>query len=226
MSCQAGREYSGKLTSEFLSCFSEANEDDGEVAIMARVRTEYSARRVASRKNMVSNLLNNYQSRNSSAVDLPATNDAVSSSNLLDSILESQTLWHSKNVEISSKRDGTLDIKLKEGSKKPDLSNTNHSSKEIPLYPNKNENSSSDSGKAYTNNTRYSSFGGSSSSSGNSFGQSTSSFNSLNPSTRPGFSNILGNSSPALDLSPFRGAAPVRYVAPESYFLLVISVTD
>lgn len=192
------------------------NEDDGlegEVAIMARVRSEFSARRIQNRKTMVSNLINNYSSRIPPTADLLFTENITNSSNLLDSILESQTLWHSKNVEISSKKDGTLEIKLKkDGGKKPDLSNTKHSSKEIPLYPNKNENSSSENNKSYTSNTRYTGFGGSSGNSSNSFGQSTSSFNALNPSSRPGFSSILGNSSPALDLSPFRGTTPIRYV--------------
>lgn len=199
-----------------LNYFSdEMNEDDGlegEVAIMARVRSEFSARRIQNRKTMVSNLINNYSSRIPPTADLLFTENITNSSNLLDSILESQTLWHSKNVEISSKKDGTLEIKLKkDGGKKPDLSNTKHSSKEIPLYPNKNENSSSENNKSYTSNTRYTGFGGSSGNSSNSFGQSTSSFNALNPSSRPGFSSILGNSSPALDLSPFRGTTPIRF---------------
>ncbi len=177
---------------------------------MARVRSEYSARRIENRKNMVSNILNDYRSRSIPEVSIPEVDNTESTSNLLDSILESQTLWHSKNVEISSKKDGKLEIKLKEEPKKPDLSNTNHTSKEIPLFPNKNESSSSD-GKSYANNTRYSNLAGGSSGGSNSFSMSTGSFNSLNPSTRPGFSNILGNSSSALDLSPFRGTAPIRW---------------
>lgn len=178
---------------------------------MARVRSEYSARRVENRKNMLSTLLNDYSRRTPSPVDVPeVTPIAESSVSLLDSILESQTLWHSKNVEIKSQKDGKLEVKLKNETKKPDLTNTNHTSKEIPLYPNKNDNPS-DGNKSYTNSTRYSNNLGSSSAGGsNSFPLSSSSFTALNPSTRPGFSNILGNSSSALDLSPFRGTTPIR----------------
>lgn len=197
------------MFSNFIFLRSEQGEHDldGEVAIMARVRSEYSARRVENRKNILSSLNNFHDRVNSTAAH---TADTGSAANLLDSIMESQTLWHSKNVEIKSKKDGTLEVKLKnEENKKPDLTNTTHSSKEIPLFPSKSDGNSEN--RSYTNNdNRYSSLGGSSSGGSNSFAPSTSSFSSLNPSTRPGFSNLLGNSSSALDLSPFRGAAPIR----------------
>lgn len=176
---------------------------------MARVRNEYTARRLGNRKNIVTSL-NNYHDRSAAVASMDEITENATSANLLDTILESQTLWHSKNVEIKSKKDGTLEIKMKEEqNKKPDLTNTNHSSKEIPLFPNKGDGASDN--KSYTNsNNRYSSLGNSSGGSGNSFSSSSSSFNNLNPSTRPGFSNLLGNNSAALDLSPFRGAAPIR----------------
>lgn len=197
--------------------FSDQTEDfmEGEVAIMARVRSEYSARRVGNRKSILSNLMNiRHRAFDAPLIETNVTKDCGSSAtNLLDSILESQTLWHSKNVEISSKKDGKLEIRLrKDKEKRPDLLNTNHSSKEIPLYPNKNDSSASDANKSYANNTRYSNYGGGSNSGGTSFSQSTPFFNSLNPSTRPGFSSLLGNNSSALDLSPFRGTAPIRFV--------------
>jgi hypothetical protein len=181
---------------------------------MARVQSEYSARRIGNRKNIATNLINpRRQTFDAPVIEMNLTEDCGSTTSLLDSILESQTLWHSKNVEISSKKDGKLEVRLKNyEDKRPDLSNPNHSSKEIPLYPNKNDSSASDTNKSYANNTRYSNFGGNSSSGSTSFSQPTSFFNSLNPSTRPGFSSLLGNNSSALDLSPFRGTAPIRYV--------------
>lgn len=180
---------------------------EGEVAIMTRVRNEYSARRMENRKNLVTSLTNSHLGALPAEIEPERTESSI---NLLDSILESQELWHSKNVTITSKKDGTLEIKKSGKEEKPDLSNTNHTSKEIPLYPNKSGGASSETNKSYTNNTRYSSLDNSSSGGNSSFTPSTSSFNSFNPSTRPGFSNILGNSAPALDLSPFRGSAPIR----------------
>ena len=190
---------------------------------MARVQNEFSARRIESRKNIASNLT--IPQRRSvvdlSMMEMNARQDCRDTTSLLDSILESQTLWHSKNVEISSKKDGKLEIRLKKGEeKRPNLSDTNHTSKEIPLYPNKNGSAASDSNKSYTTNSaRYSNLGGNSSGGGASFSQSTSFFNPLNPSTRPGFSNLLGNNSSALDLSPFRGTAPIRYVGLDEFTL-------
>ncbi|XP_065202419.1 PHD and RING finger domain-containing protein 1-like isoform X2 [Planococcus citri] len=193
---------------DYFSDGPDEHDVDGEVAIMARVRNEYSARRLGNRKNIVASL-NNYHDRGAAAASIDEITANASSANLLDSILESQTLWHSKNVEIKSKKDGTLEIKRKD-ERKPDLTNTNHSSKEIPLFPNKGDGASDNKSYSSSNN-RYSSLGNSSGGGSNSFTSSTSSFNSLNPSIRPGFSNLLGNSSSALDLSPFRGAAPIRF---------------
>lgn len=188
---------------------------------MSRVRSEFSARRIENRKSIVTSLVSAAYRQRVRPVTPPSVIDETESSsvNLLDSILESQTLWHSKNVEISSTKDGKLNVKLKpDDANKPDVQNTKHQSKQIPLFPggSKNESNSSspsDGNKSYTNNTQYSELsggGGGSRGGSNAFAFSGASLNSLNPSTRPGFSNILGNNSSAVDLSPFRGAAPIR----------------
>lgn len=139
---------------------------------------------------------------NSTRIKNPAKIEPVSapaSRSLLDSILDSQTLWHSKEAEIRSKSDGSIQVILPKSSKnivgseenKTDKRQSSTSIIEAPMFP---------SGKSGTgaynfgNQGSQSNGGGKSGVSQSYDGRSSSS--TSNTSSGP---------------SPLRGTAPIRF---------------
>lgn len=137
-----------------------------------------------------------------------------SSTNILDSILDSQALWHSKKTEIKSNRDGSLEIKLLENAKdrlledqqKLDLTKEGKVS-QVPMYPGGGSRPAGGfSGYGYQSNH-------------------TSRSGPHNPSStemgpRPSYSsnNFSNFGSPQTEVSgyhsgltPFRGGTPIRF---------------
>lgn len=149
-------------------------------------------------------------SRKKSAASSTSTTQQASGPSLLDSILDSQTKWHSKDSEIiHNTTDGSLTVKVKE--KKVDVNKENAKVTETPLYPGStNPHGSRFSTYDYQSRDRTVSGTNRSTELHSSSGSSSSSFPSSNlssfPSTRAGFSSNYG-----MGISPFTGAAPIRF---------------
>lgn len=138
-----------------------------------------------------------------------------SSTNILDSILDSQALWHSKKTEIKSNRDGSLEIKLLENAKnkplenqeKLDLSKEEGKVSKTPMYPGGGSTRPGGfSGYGYQNNhnSRSGPHHPPSTEIGPRPNYASSSFSNFGSSQ----SEVSGYHS---GLTPFRGGAPIRF---------------
>uniref|UniRef100_A0A1B6MT05 PHD and RING finger domain-containing protein 1 n=1 Tax=Graphocephala atropunctata TaxID=36148 RepID=A0A1B6MT05_9HEMI len=128
---------------EQLDYFSGTDEEDGVESLegglgVLRARVARPNDHVIKRKKAASVLSSN-SIRKPLKVE---TMTSPASGNLLDSILDSQTLWHSKKVEIKSKSDGSLHVVLPKDSNrgilkedKIDVRNTVAPVVETPLFP-------------------------------------------------------------------------------------------
>ncbi|XP_075214481.1 uncharacterized protein LOC142320504 [Lycorma delicatula] len=187
----------------------------GQVLTQRNHRTTISSNlRTMSRKKAVA-LLSHSQLQASSGtakkrpVDKPATSTKPAGSSLLDSILDSQTKWHSKNAEIiHNHTDGSVSAKVTEKRVNVNKENGNCKTTKTPLYP----------GSSNPYGSRFSSYDYQSRDRNISSGRPTdmhssnpsSSFPSSNlssfPSNRAGFTSNYG-----IGISPFTCAAPIRF---------------
>lgn len=200
----------------FKKCISYRSDDEegdiegGGVGLMSRVSVARPRDRLISLKKAAS-----VMSVNSSRK--PVKLESVSSpasGNLLDSILDSQTLWHSNKAEIKSKPDGSVQAilpksnsnKVVKEKSKIDVRNTNAPVVETPLFP----------GAANSGNFKSSSFSATNNSQGENRstteqcdGSQEVSSGRTEPSTSTSGSG--SNNSSGGGPSPLRGIAPIRF---------------
>ncbi|XP_046668844.1 uncharacterized protein LOC124359827 isoform X1 [Homalodisca vitripennis] len=197
-----------------LDYFSGTDEEDGiesvdgGVGLLSRARVARPHDHFINRKKAATILSSN-------SIKKPLKLETLSSpsnGNLLDSILDSQTLWHSKKMEIKSKSDGSLQVILPKKTKteicketKIDVRNTVAPVVETPMFPGGRGNSGTykpdNSSKGGTGNSQ----SASRSSSEQSFTESSSYQSS--GSGGAGYSRYENNVGPA----PLRGVAPIRF---------------
>lgn len=194
---------------------SEADHDSefggrGEVGIVSRPRAAFRTNRILNKK-IAASIFSSSNRRKT----IPTSQlSSPSSTNILDSILDSQALWHSKKTEIKSNRDGSLEIKLLENVKdkplekqqKLDLSKEEGRVSQVPMYPGGGSRPGGFSGYGYQSN--HTSRSGPHHSSGTEMGPrpsyGSSSFSNFGSSQ----SDVSGYHS---GLTPFRGGAPIRF---------------
>ncbi|XP_075228212.1 uncharacterized protein LOC142328390 [Lycorma delicatula] len=187
----------------------------GQVLTQRNHRTTISSNlRTMSRKKAVALLSRSQlQARSGTAkkrpVDKPATSTKPAGSSLLDSILDSQTKWHSKNAEIiHNHTDGSVSVKVTEKRVNVNKENGNCKTTKTPLYP----------GSSNPHGSRFSSYDYQSRDRNISSGRPTD-MHSSNPSSSFPSSNLSSFSSNragftsnyGIGISPFTGAAPIRF---------------
>lgn len=177
----------------------EISSQEGGVGLISRSRVARPNDRHFSLKKAA--LVLNSKSRRKPIKVEPIPSPATGS--LLDSILDSQTLWHSKSVEIKSKSDGSLQVVLPKNSgsnitgkeeNKIDVRKTTAPVTERPMFPSGKSNS-------VTYNPSNSNRGGQTHSSGRT--NTEQSYEGRN-TTSTGFSSSSG---PSL----LRGITPIRF---------------
>lgn len=196
------------MTFLLFLCYRSEQEDDAEefeggFGVISRIRVARPSDRFISRKK-AKTVLSSFSLKKPQKVEnisVPADGS------LLDSILNSQTLWHSKKSQIKSSSDGSLHVVLPKFQKndvlkeddKIDVRKASAPVVETPVFPGGRVNSGTfdqDRGTSNQNNTRNNterSYEGSSHQSSGSAG-----------SGYPPHSNSVG-------LSPLRGVAPIRF---------------
>lgn len=195
---------------------SEAEHDSefggrGEVGVASRPRVAFRNNRILNKKIAVSIFLPSSREKKIPVSQL----SSPSSANILDSILDSQALWHSKKTEIKSNSDGSLQIKLLENvenkplekQQKLDLSKEEGKVSQAPMYPGGGSRPGGFSGYGYQSN--HNSRSGpphhpSSSEMGPRPSYSSNNFSLFGSSQSEGSGYHSG-------LTPFRGGAPIRF---------------
>ncbi|RZF48422.1 hypothetical protein LSTR_LSTR011375 [Laodelphax striatellus] len=175
------------------------------VGIASRHRLTISASTMSRRKAALVFSGRRRHARPAATATAPA---AAAPANLLDSILEDQAKWHSRNSEIiHNVSDGSLTVKVPE-KQKVDVRNETAKVNETPLYPGGNNQrfnynyqprDGAASGTANNSRSVDNSPAGSSSSMNRSFPGSF-------PQSRSEFSSNYG-----IGISPFTGSAPIRF---------------
>uniref|UniRef100_A0A1B6E1Q4 PHD and RING finger domain-containing protein 1 n=1 Tax=Clastoptera arizonana TaxID=38151 RepID=A0A1B6E1Q4_9HEMI len=193
-------------TREQLDYFSGSDHEEitgGEVGLLSRPRFAHTGQRLLNRKKIGEIFFSTARRRVVTLDNItpPACGDLISS------ILDSQTLWHSKKTEIVSKSDGSLSIKQPDQQKKTEKSLDVKKNKEVittaPLYP------GSGSNQRY-NYTPSNNRGGGQRSS-NMEANSHSPYTSSNYSPfGPSHSNLPRHQSSA-SFTPFRSNSPIRF---------------
>lgn len=177
----------------------EISPQEGGVGLLSRTRVARPSERLYSLKKAASVLSSKIQRKPKKIETIPSP----ANGSLLDSILDSQTLWHSKSAEIKSKSDGSLQVVLPKGSSnitgkeenKIDVKITTAPVKERPMYAGGKSNS-------ITYNPSNSNRGGQTYSGGRSnMGQSYDGRNTTS----------TGTNSSSSGPSPLRGITPIRF---------------
>lgn len=175
----------------------------GGIGLLSRSRFAHSGNRLLNKKR-VTEIFSSAARRR---VVKPNQLIAPAGGDLISSILNSQTLWHSKKTEIKSNSDGSLLVKLpgegKRNEKPVDVSKNKEKLTTVPLYPGAGTNqgcnyqpTNNRSGGQHSTNTEtnlHTSYG-------------DSNFSSF-ASTLNDFPRFPSN----VNLTPFRGNAPIRF---------------
>ncbi|XP_054270234.1 PHD and RING finger domain-containing protein 1-like isoform X2 [Macrosteles quadrilineatus] len=174
---------------------------EGGVGVLSRTRVARPIDRLLHRKKAAS-ILTSKSPKKSVKIDSLSSPAGPS---LLDSILDSQALWHSKQTEIKSNSDGTLKVVPKGGAlkeeNKVDVKKATAPVKESPMFPTR-----TNSGSFMPENS--SRGGGQSGNQGHSERSEDSSYQSSAPASA-GYSRSEGPTGGGS--SSLRGAPPIRF---------------
>lgn len=195
---------------DFTLVFYRSDQEDdiefeGNFGVISRVRVARPSDRFISRKKAAT-VLSSFSLKKPQKlekVSLPAADGS-----LLDSILNSQTLWHSKKSEIKSSSDGSLQVVLPTFSKtdvlkeddKIDVRKASAPVMETPMFPKGRVNSGTydqDRGTSNQNDSR-------NNSASSSYEASSHQPSGSAGSGYPSYSSNAG-------ISPLRGIAPIRF---------------